>query len=150
MTYSRSSGRTFRLAAVFLSVLLAVGPPRASAQTERQFKVTAAVANVRASAGPSGAVLYQVRRGDVLTVTEEVGSWYGVDGPKGKGYVFKTLGEIVVAAAPAPRPQPSPSPAAGAGGVSIDHQPIGCTVAEQHPRVEACLAPAVNVGRAQV
>ena len=56
-------------------------------------------------------------------------------------------------AQPSPRPQPSaaaePSPAPSAG-VTIRHEAVGCVVAGKHPRLDACLAPEDEVGRAQI
>jgi len=37
-----------------------------------------------------------------------------------------------------------------AQGPEIDHQPIGCIVAEKYPRLSACFRPTSQVARARV
>src|SRR5687767_6983643 len=54
------------------------------------------------------------------------------------------------AARPSPAPAPSPSPTPAPTGVAISHKDVGCVVAGEYPRFEACFTPAASVGRAQV
>lgn len=37
-----------------------------------------------------------------------------------------------------------------AQGLAIDHRPVGCIVAEQHPRLNACVAPQSSLARARI
>src|SRR5437667_382395 len=50
-------------------------------------------------------------------------------------------GAYRLAAALAPPPQPP---------VAIDHKEVGCVVANQYPKLDACLVPDARVGRAQI
>ena len=82
---------------------------------------------------------------------ETRGDWYLIEDSSGRrGYMFKTvvrLGpEPVVAPVEAPAPPPPPQEVA----LDIDHKEVGCMVAEQYPKLDACLVPEGNVGRAYI
>jgi hypothetical protein len=56
-----------------------------------------------------------------------------------------------IVGAAAPRPATPAAPAAQkVGALSIDHKPVACIIAEQHPQLDACFAPADNLARARV
>jgi hypothetical protein len=114
----------------------------------RQVKVTAPLANVRSERSATGPVVFQLKRGETATLVETSGDWYQIEDASGRrGYVFSTLVEVVE---PAPAAAPPPVEAAVPAGLTIDHREIGCIVAEQFPKLDACFAPREGVGRAQV
>jgi hypothetical protein len=51
--------------------------------------------------------------------------------------------------APAAAP-PAPAAVPAAGPVTIEHQDVGCIVAGQYPKLEACFRPDASVGRGRV
>ena len=127
----------------------------ASQGTAREVKVTATVANVRARPAPSGKLLFQLKQGETARLVETAGDWHHVEDAQGRrGYVLGTLVQVVEPPPPPPAPEPTPPPAAepapGPGPLTIDHKEIGCLVAEQYPKLDACFAPEENVGRAQI
>ena len=58
--------------------------------------------------------------------------------------VALTLGGV-----PAPAQDPPPSIESGATTLSVDHDPVSCMVANEYPRIDACLIPepSVQAGR---
>jgi len=139
---------------------LAAGPSWADSVV-----VEATQANVRKDPNVSSPVVTTVGRGDVLEVIERAGAWYHIKTSSGaEGYVSARLLRAAAPAAggaPAPRaatpaaparaaaPTPAPTPWTGERPV-IAHQDVGCVVAGEFPRLEACFTPAESVGKAQV
>src|SRR5438874_8170860 len=120
--------------ALGLAAGLALGPlPLATAdEPAREVRVTATVVNVRAEPSPTGKVLFQLKQGDTAQVLDNAGRWWHVKDAAGRtGYVFGAVVTVVETAAPAPAPAAT---AAGAP-LKIDHQEIGCIVADQYPRL---------------
>lgn len=68
--------------------------------------------------------------------------------PLGLAFCVVTTDAWTLPQAP-PTPTPPPARVAPAG-LDIDHKAVGCIVAEQYPRLEACFAPSDGLGRAQV
>ena len=137
-----------RIVSLALIGSLMFSSPQAGQSSGRQVKVTAPVANVRSDRSPSGTIVFQLKKGETATLVETSGDWYQIEDSSGRrGYVFSTLVEIVepVVAAPAATAQP-----AAPTGLSIDHKEIGCIVAEQYPKLDACILPREGVGKAQV
>ena len=146
-----------RVLAVALALSLAIGsvPFARSEEPAREAEVTAPVANVRATASPSGKVLFQLKQGDKAKVLEVAGRWVHITDAAGRtGFIFGTLVSVsdgplaappVAAAVPA-----APDTSAAAAPVKIEHDSVGCIVAEQHPKLEACFLPADSLGRAQI
>ncbi len=71
------------------------------------------------------------------------------------GWISARLVEPVAQAAPRPRQPVRPAaqgvpPAVPPPGLAIDHEAVGCIVAEEYPRLEACFAPSESLGRAQI
>lgn len=113
----------------------------------RQVRVTAALANVRSRPSPAGRLLFQLRKGQTARLIETTGDWHHIEAAGGRrGYVYGALVQVVEPPRAAPPPPPPPPPAP----VTIDHKEIGCIVAEQFPKLDACFAPEDNVGRAQI
>jgi hypothetical protein len=139
---------------VALLALSLITPPALLAENpvDRQVHITAEVGNVRSAASASSQILFQVRRGDTLRLIDTSGDWYLIEAPGGKrGYVYRTLAEVVEPPPPAlPTPTPPPPPSAPALGVAIDHKEVGCVLTEHYPKLDACLTPGTNVGRAQI
>jgi len=118
-------------------------------------RVVARRANVRQSPDLTSRVLVTLEAGTILQVEEREGDWYRVrlDGsePARVGYVSATVVVPVpeassVPAAPAPTaPTAPPAPT----GIAIDHSPVDCVVADQHPKLEACFNPS-QVSRARL
>jgi hypothetical protein len=141
--------------ALALCVCLAAGP--AWADTAR---VTAASANLRSAPNIGSRVVSTLARGTRLEVLESAGEWLKVRvlDTRAEGYVNRRLVEVAPgppaapAAPSAKTPPPAAPPAATAGGaaVSIDHRDVGCIVAGQYPRLEACFRPEASVGRGRV
>jgi hypothetical protein len=141
---------------LFVSLLSACAATvtAAAPDTARQVKVTATVANVRSLGAPSGKVLFQLKQGDTARLLESAGEWHHIEDAQGRrGYVFGSLVQVIEPPPPPPPAEPVPPPAAPeppAAPVTIDHKEIGCLVAEQYPKLDACFAPEENVGRAQI
>jgi hypothetical protein len=120
-------------------------------------RIRGSVANVRAEASSQGKVLFQVKAGDVLRLLAVSGDWLHVETPDGRrGYVSKTLGDVIAsapAAAPAALP---PGPPGGVrsgsvgGTLAIEHQDVGCIVGDRYPRLDACFTPSGDLGNAKV
>jgi hypothetical protein len=137
-----------------LTILLSLGsaPPQATA-AERQVRITGSVANVRPQASMQGQPLFQVKSGEVLQLLDVAGDWYHVEASGGRqGYVYKGLAEIIDAHPPAAAAAPAAvtTAAPAQAPVAIDHKAIGCIVAEQHPKLDACFKPEANLGRAEI
>jgi hypothetical protein len=143
---------TFALA---LCASLTAGPAWADTA-----QVTAANANLRSAPSTSGRVVSTLARGTRLEVLEVSGDWLKVRvlDTKTEGFVSRRLVEVTPGpaappAAPGTRTQaPAAPPAARAEGapVSIDHRDVGCVVAGQYPKFEACFSPDESVGRGRV
>jgi hypothetical protein len=88
----------------------------------------------------------------VLQVLEGAGEWFKVQTADGRtGYVHAQVVERLAPAAATPGAAAAGSSAPTApSGVAIAHDEVGCVVAGQHPRLEACLSPDDAVGRAHV
>jgi hypothetical protein len=143
------------LLACALLLVLGHASVDASQDAAREVKVTATVANVRAQPAPSGKLLFQLKQGETARLVETAGDWHHVEDARGRrGYVLGTLVQVIEPPPPPPAPEPTPPPAAepapGPGPLTIDHKEIGCLVAEQYPKLDACFAPEENVGRAQI
>lgn len=147
-------------AAIVLCLCLAAG-----AQGADVVQVIANVLNVRQGPGTHTPVIATVGRGEPLEVLERTGEWYRVKTRSGtEGYVSARLVQPVAPAvggsgtatatrppAPAPPARATAPPAAGSSERPvIAHKDVGCVVAGQYPRLEACFTPAEAVGRAQV
>jgi hypothetical protein len=123
-------------------------------------QVRAANANLRSAPSTSGRVVSTLARGTRLEVLEVSGDWLKVRvlDTKAEGFVSRRLVEVTPGpaappAAPGTRTQaPAAPPAARAEGapVSIDHRDVGCVVAGQYPKFEACFSPDESVGRGRV
>lgn len=127
-------------------------PAEAVAQPEggRQVEVVVATANVRAAASPTATIAFRLAKGAVATLIETQGSWYLIEDASGRrGYVSRTVVQLRPGPAAAAVDAPAPPPP-GDAAVEIDHEPVGCIVAEQYPKLDACLAPDANVGRGYV
>lgn len=146
-----SHGVMTRALAVLLSGSLALPAVAADPPGERQVEVIVAAANVRSAGSTTSAVVFRLERGAIAKVIGTEGAWYLVEDATGRrGYVSSTLVRV--------RPEPTtakvettaaPS-APGQTALEIDHKPVGCIVAEQYPKLDACLEPESNVGRAYV
>jgi len=126
--------------------------------------ITAISANLRSGAGTSHPVVATLKRGARVEILETSGEWYRVRAADGgaTGWVSARLvqkgatGGSAPAAAPAataaPTTRSAPAPAAsgGSGRASIEHRQVGCLVAEEFAKVEACITPAESVARTQV
>jgi hypothetical protein len=123
--HSKSAG------ALLLGVLL-LAPIVFADEGEDQAKVTAPVANVRFEPNDGSAVVVQTKAGQILRFLQEEGDWILVDVQGKRGYVPRTLVQII--------PKVLEPPAEGAGP-SIDHKPIECIVAEQFPKLDAGFLP---------
>jgi hypothetical protein len=151
------STRCRRIASLVLTLSLAAGGGWADSVV-----VEATQANVRKEPNVASPVVTTVGRGDVLEVIERASAWYRVKTAAGlEGYVSaRLLRAGAPAAAPAPPARPAtparaaapaatPSPWTGERPV-IAHQDVGCVVAGEFPKLEACFTPAESVGKAQV
>jgi hypothetical protein len=138
-----------------LALVVGLGPALpAAGDAGRQVKITGATANVRSQPSVHGQLLFQVRTGELLVLLDVAGDWYHVEASGGRqGYLYRNLAEILEPpppqAPPAP-PAPEAAPAPSQAPVSIEHKEVGCIVAEQHPRLEACFNPGSNLGRAEI
>jgi len=129
-------------------------------------QVDALRVNVRKEPSTASAIVATVSRGEVLEVLDRAGDWYRIKTRSSvEGYVSARLVRAAAPAAgtsaPTPRaaapetparaaaPRPAPSPWTG-GRPVIAHQDVGCVVAGEFSRLEACFTPAESVGKAQV
>jgi hypothetical protein len=120
-------------------------------------RIRGTVANVRAEGSTRGRVLFQVKAGDVLRLLDVAGDWFHVETADGRrGYVSKTLAEVIpstppaATAAPAARAPAAPAPASTGATLAIDHKDVGCIVGDRYPRLDACFLPAGELGNAKV
>jgi hypothetical protein len=135
------------------SVLLIVAASLfAALATAEDVRIRGTVANVRAEGWAQGKVLFQVKAGDVLRLLDVAGDWLHVETADGRrGYVSKTVAEVISKAPPAPAAAPAPSSArAAASSLAIDHKEVGCVVGDRYPRLDACFQPAGELGNAKV
>jgi len=136
---------------VAVAVLAVISCAAAVLAAGDQVRISVALANVREAATTDSAVAFQAHRGETFRVIEAVGDWLLIEGEgQRRGYVFKGLvasSEATGPLTPAPR---GDSQRTEKAGVSIQHERLGCALAGQYPRLEACLSPAEAVGRAQV
>jgi hypothetical protein len=139
-----------------LAVALAATPvPLAVGDApQREVRIIAAVANVRSEPSATGKVLFQLKQGDTARVMEAVGRWWHItDGTGRTGYVFGGLVSVLESPSPPPPAAPAPppvSPASTAGPLKIEHREVGCVLAEEYPKLDACFLPEESVGRAQI
>ena len=124
--------------------------------------ITAISANLRSGAGTSHPVVATLKRGARVEILETSGEWYRVRAADGgaTGWVSARLVQKGAAGASAPAAAPAPvtaaparsGPAAASGGgrASIEHRQVGCLVAEEFAKVEACITPAESAARTQV
>jgi SH3 domain-containing protein len=144
-----------RRLALVLCLGLAAGPVWADTAL-----VIAANANVRAAPGTGSNVVATLRHGARLEVLGASGEWLRVRvvETKVEGWVHRRLVEVAPAASSAPAPPPVPpapakaaaTPAPEAAPVSIDHRDVGCVIAGQYPKLDACFSPDASVGRGRV
>jgi len=155
------STRCRAIASLVLTLSLAAGSGWADS-----VQVDALRVNVRKEPSTASAIVAAVSRGEVLEVLDRAGDWYRIKTRSGaEGYVSARLLRAAAPAAgtstPTPRaaapetparaaaPTAVPSPWTGERPV-IAHQDVGCVVAGEFPRLEACFTPAESVGKAQV
>ena len=115
-------------------------------------RIRGTVANVRAEGSAQGKVLFQVKAGDVLSLLDVAGDWLHVETADGRrGYVSKTLAEVIPAGARA-RPAAPAAPAAPSteAALAIDHKQVGCVLGDRYPRLDACFQPTGALGNAKV
>ncbi|HEU0105812.1 MAG TPA: SH3 domain-containing protein [Vicinamibacteria bacterium] len=146
-----------RIASLVLTLSLAAGGSWADF-----VQVDATRANVRKQPSTTSPIVTTVARGEQLEVLEKAGDWYHIKtGSGAEGYVSARLvrGSAAPAAASAPAPRPAapaattalPPAAAWKGDRPvIAHKDVGCVVAGEFPKLEACFTPTESVGRAQV
>ena len=138
-----------------LCVCLAAGP----AWTDTAV-VSATNANLRTGPGTSSGVAATLVRGARLEVLEVSGDWLKVRvvETKAVGWVHRRLVEMLPAtggaapatAAPKPRPPAAVAESSAGAPISIEHREVGCIVAGQYPKLEACFSPEASVGRGRV
>jgi hypothetical protein len=149
-----------RIASLVLTLSLAAGGGWADS-----VQVDALRVNVRKDPSTASAIVTTASRGEVLEVVERAGDWYRVKTRSGvEGYVSARLVRAAApaaAGAPAPgaatpaaparaaAPTAAPSPWTGERPVIV-HKDVGCVLAGEFPRLEACFTPAESVGKAQV
>ncbi len=84
-----------------------------------------------------GEVLFQVKAGDVLRLLDVAGDWLHVETADGRrGYVSKTVADVIAPAPPARTAAPAASSTGGT--LAIDHKEVGCIVGDRYPRLDAC------------
>jgi hypothetical protein len=150
------STRFRRIASVVLTVVLAAGSGWADS-----VQVEATRVNVRKEASTASAIVTTAARGEQLEVLERAGDWYRIRTASGvEGYVSARL--VRASGAPAAPSAPTPAPEAAATTARppaapwkgerpvIVHKDVGCVVAGEFPKLEACFTPPESVGRAQV
>jgi hypothetical protein len=134
----------------FLLALCILIPGLAEADDVR---IRATVANVREEGSTRAKVLFQAAAGDVLRLLAVVGDWLHVETADGRrGYVSKSLAEVIPSAKPAPTAAAPAAPPASAPATSlaIDHKDVGCIVGDRYPRLDACFQPTGELGNAKV
>lgn len=116
--------------ATSLVVLVWFALPAASYGLGQEFEltVTGSRVNVRAQPTTSSNVLFQVSRGELLQLIEEVGNWYLVETDESKrGYIFEQLVELTKLA-PGLSRENAPSPLSrernGALAVTIEEEEL--------------------------
>jgi hypothetical protein len=153
------STRCRAIASFILTLSLAAGSGWADS-----VQVDALRVNVRKEPSTASAIVATASRGEVLEVLDRAGDWYRIKTRSGaEGYVSAHL--VRVSAAPAAASAPTPRPAAPAAAATtalppaapwkgdrpvIAHKDVGCVVAGEFPKLEACFTPAESVGKAQV
>ncbi|HEY8150618.1 MAG TPA: SH3 domain-containing protein [Vicinamibacteria bacterium] len=151
------STRFRRIASLVLTLCLAAGGSWADF-----VQVDATRANVRKQPSTTSPIVTTVARGEQLEVLERAGDWYHIKtGAGAEGYVSARL--VRASAAPAAASAPTARPAAPAATTAlppaapwkgdrpvIAHKDVGCVVAGEFPKLEACFTPAESVGKAQV
>lgn len=142
------------VAALVPALVLAGFSPLPAADQERNVRIVAALANVRAQPSPRAPVILQLRSGDTARLLGSDGEWHHVETNDGRrGYVFQRLTEVLAPAPPPPPPAPEPVPAPAAPdppAVTVQHDDVGCVVRNEYPRLDACLAPTEAVGKAEI
>ncbi len=121
-------------------------------------QVSAAIVNLRSEPSTGSRVVTTLARGTRLEVLEAAGEWLKVRvlDTKAEGYVSRRLVEVTPAAAASPAAPAATLPVApsaassGAGPVAIDHRDVGCVVAGQYSKFDACFSPVDRVGRGRV
>lgn len=151
------STRFRRIASLVLTLCLAAGGSWADF-----VQVDATRANVRKQPSTTSPIVTTVARGEQLEVLDRAGDWYHIKtGSGAEGYVSARLvrASAAPAAASAPTPRPAAPPATTALPPAapwkgdrpvIAHKDVGCVVAGEFPKLEACFTPAESVGKAQV
>jgi len=153
------STRCRAIASLVLTLSLAAGSGWADF-----VQVDALRVNVRKEPSTASAIVATVSRGEVLEVLDRAGDWYRIKARSGaEGYVSARLvrASAAPAAASAPTPRPAVPPAAATTALPpaapwkgdrpvIAHKDVGCVVAGEFPKLEACFTPAESVGKAQV
>jgi len=146
-----------RIASIVLTLSLVTGGSWADS-----VQVEATRVNVRKEPSTASPVVTTAGRGEVLEVVERAGDWYRVKTTSGvEGYVSARLVRAGAAAPGPARPTPPAVPARAAAPTTIPspwtgdrpvitHRDVGCVVAGEFPRLEACFTPAESVGKAQV
>ena len=151
------STRFRRIASLVLTLCLAAGGSWADL-----VQVDATRANVRKQPSATSPIVTTVARGEQLEVLEKAGDWYHIKtGAGAEGYVSARLVRASAAPAAASGPTPRPAPAAAETALApaapwkgdrpvIAHKDVGCVVAGEFPKLEACFTPAESVGKAQI
>ena len=151
------STRFRRIASLVLTLCLVAGGSWADF-----VQVDATRANVRKQPSTTSPIVTTVARGEQLEVLERAGDWYHIKtGSGAEGYVSARL--VRASAAPGAASAPTPRPAAPAATTAlppaapwkgdrpvIAHKDVGCVVAGEFPKLEACFTPPESVGKAQV
>ncbi|HEU0094500.1 MAG TPA: SH3 domain-containing protein [Vicinamibacteria bacterium] len=151
------STRCRAIASLVLTLCLAAGSGWADF-----VQVDATRANVRKQPSTTSPIVTTVARGEQLEVLERTGDWYHIKtGSGAEGYVSARL--VRASTTPAAASAPTPRPAAPAATTAlppaapwkgdrpvIAHKDVGCVVAGEFPKLEACFTPAASVGKAQV
>jgi len=107
----------------------------------------------RATSSPEGTVAARLQPGEyVVTVDNGQGLVLG-RGPRvlslAAGEVASARLELVALASARPQ-EPPPTAAEADSAMIIDHEPVGCMVANQYPLIDASVEPLVRVARARV
>lgn len=132
-----------RALALALASWLVAGP--LLAETVR---VTASAANVRSGPSTASKIVGSAPHGTVLEVLEKSGDWRKVHSADAgiEGWIHGRLLEPVRAAPAAAEAAKAPA----AAPLVIEHKDVGCLLAGQYAKLEACVGPTESVGRAQV
>jgi hypothetical protein len=131
-----------------LTASLLLSPLAARADDVR---IRSAVANVREEGSARGKVLFQVKGGDRLRLLDVAGDWLHVEAGDGRrGFVSRTVADVIPAAPAPPPPPAAPAPLATSGTLAIEHKEVACIVGDRYPRLDACFQPAGELGNAKV